>query len=127
MDINIAHLRYIECNSETPAELCMRYATEYEERKKFLRIVNSGKIVSEEKCLNAVQEVHKTMIDLRELYQSNERFRGYVDRCATTYRVAAEEILSHALTREVAQSYLAEDEEPEHTVASVYTPIGECV
>lgn len=70
----------------------------------------------------------KTGIDLKELYQGNERFRIYVDRCATTYGVTTEEILSHALTREVAQSYLlGGDEEPEHMAASTYTLIGECV
>lgn len=49
IDINSACLRYKECNFETPVELCMKYATEYEERKKFLGIVNSARIVKEEK------------------------------------------------------------------------------
>ena len=62
--------------------------------------------------------------DLKHFYQSNNRFRGYVDRCAANDCVVADEILSRALTREVARYYL--DEEPGRTVASTYAPMGEC-
>ena len=63
--------------------------------------------------------------NLKHFYQNNNRFRGYVDRYAASDGVTAEEILSRALTREVDRYYL--DEEPGHTVASTYAPMGECI
>lgn len=62
---------------------------------------------------------------LRDFYQSSDRFRGYVDRCAASDGVTAEEILSRALTREVSRSYM--DERPGSVLASGYMPMGECV
>ncbi len=65
------------------------------------------------------------MINLKGFYQSNERFRAYVDRFAASRGVPAEDILRLALTREVAQSYIGDEQGPR--VASTYAPIGECV
>ncbi|MCM1058653.1 MAG: hypothetical protein NC517_13785 [Firmicutes bacterium] len=65
------------------------------------------------------------MADLYDFYQSNERFRLYVDRCAANNRIPVEEVINYALTREVAQSYM--DQASGIAVASTHMPIGECV
>lgn len=67
---------------------------------------------------------------LNDLDQSGERLRGYVDRCAAEDKVTAEEILSRALTREVAKSYKQTDAEEAGRIpagSSTYAPMGECV
>lgn len=62
---------------------------------------------------------------LMDFYQSSERFRGYVDRCAANYSISVQKVLSQTITREVARYYMYE----EHGAAmnSVYMPMGECV
>lgn len=68
--------------------------------------------------------------NLKDLYQSSERFRGYVDRCAANYGVSGQKILSLALTREVAKSYKEADAEEAGRIPAVnstYAPMGECV
>lgn len=49
-------------------------------------------------------------MDLKELYETNERFRGYVDRHAKHYGISVEDALSRAAAREYAK-YLAEEGE----------------
>ncbi|MCM1191998.1 MAG: hypothetical protein NC123_18280 [Butyrivibrio sp.] len=65
------------------------------------------------------------MANLHDFYQSNERFRLYVDRCAANNRVPVEEVLGYALTRKVASAYM--DQASGAAVASTYAPVGECV
>lgn len=66
--------------------------------------------------------------DLKELYENNEDFRRYVDRCAANCgegrSAPVEEILGHALTRIVASYYENYRGGNEN---STYTPQGECV
>lgn len=63
--------------------------------------------------------------DLKKLYEKEDRFRRYVDRTAANYGLTMNEVLSQALTREVAKSYM--DERPGSALASGYMPMGECV
>ena len=70
------------------------------------------------------------MNKLRDFYQSSERFRGHVDRCAASDGVTADEILSRALTREVAKYYQKTDAEEAGRIPagkSTYASMGECV
>lgn len=71
------------------------------------------------------------MIDnLNDFYQNSERFRDYVDRCVRNGRVTVAEILSRALTREVAKYYLEDEAEEAGRIPasnSTYAPMGECV
>lgn len=63
--------------------------------------------------------------DLKKLYEKEDRFRRYVDRTAANYGLTMNEVLSQALTREVARSYM--DEGSGSALASGYMPMGECV
>ena len=49
-------------------------------------------------------------MDLKELYETDERFRGYVDRYAKHHEISTEEALLRADVREYAK-YLAEEGE----------------
>ena len=49
-------------------------------------------------------------MDLKELYETNKRFRGYVDRHAKHNEISVEDALSRAAVREYAK-YLAEEGE----------------
>ena len=42
-------------------------------------------------------------MDLKELYETDERFRGYVDRYAKHNEISTEEALEHAMVRLYAE------------------------
>lgn len=69
--------------------------------------------------------------DLKELYDNNADFKRYVDRCCANegnYKtVPLENVLSRALTCEVAKMYQSNTAKPESNKQSTFTPLGECV
>lgn len=67
------------------------------------------------------------MANLHDFYQSNERFRLYVDRWTANEKVPAREVLDYALTREVASVYMYEGEKSGNLVVSTHMPMEECV
>lgn len=44
-------------------------------------------------------------MDIRDFYNSNIDFRGYVDRFCKTYDLSVDEALQHSTVREVAEYY----------------------
>lgn len=71
------------------------------------------------------------MRSMKELYENNEDFKGYVDRCCAKngfHKTATlEEVLSRAVTREVADMYRNYKNNSEKKTCSTFTPQGECL
>lgn len=45
---------------------------------------------------------------MREFYENNEDFRGYVDRYANKHNLTVDEALTHSLVREAYEYYRGE-------------------
>lgn len=60
--------------------------------------------------------------DLTKLYERDARFRRYADRNSAAYGIGTDEVLSQALTREVARYYL-EGVHQEVVTASTCAPM----
>lgn len=52
----------------------------------------------------------KIEMNLKGLYLNNDRSRRYVDHSAANYKITVNEVFSQAMTREVAQSYMDEED-----------------
>ena len=69
--------------------------------------------------------------DLKELYENNADFKRYVDRCCANdghhKTTTLENVLSRALTHEVAKMYQENVAKPANNTQSTFTPQGECV
>ena len=50
-----------------------------------------------------------SVFSIKELYEGNADFREYVNRYCRHYKLTVEEALQHAIVREVAKQYIAED------------------
>lgn len=65
-----------------------------------------------------------------ELYETNEDFKLYVDKCHANngyHKIATlEEVLSRALTREVANMYSENVNRLDKNINSTFNPQGEC-
>lgn len=64
-------------------------------------------------------------MDLMERYREDKNFHEYVDRYCKAYNRTIEDVLNHALVREVARYYT--DNSNLQTEKSTYAPMGECV
>lgn len=49
---------------------------------------------------------------MKELYETNEDFRNYVDRFAYLYKMSTDEVLEQALVKEYAQEVDSQDKQP---------------
>ena len=62
-------------------------------------------------------------MDYNELYNTNSRFKEYVDKCAVSRNLPKEEIMKHVIVREYAKECLKKPTD-EPTVHSVEMTVG---
>lgn len=82
--------------------------------------------------INVMKGIKKRLLDqqMLDLYNSNAKFKAYVDRCCKADKRSVEDVLSLALVQEVGKYYLdvAVGEAFQIPVgSSTYAPMGECV
>lgn len=69
--------------------------------------------------------------ELMELYENNQDFREYVDKCRRNYSEGTSATLNHvlgcAVTRKVAAMYREYGQNRREAARSTHTPMGECV
>ncbi len=69
--------------------------------------------------------------DLMELYENNEDFKLYVDKCCANdgyHKTASlEEVLDREITREVAKMYSNNPNRLDKNIRSTFMPQGECI
>lgn len=81
--------------------------------------------------INVIKGIKKSLLDqqMLDLYNSNAKFKAYVDRCCKQDKRSVEDMLSLALVREVGKGYLGEVLKTGRVliVNSTYELMGECV
>lgn len=58
-------------------------------------------------------------MDYNELYNTDQRFRRYVDACAKEYGLTVDEMLQHKIIQNVGDYYAKTPQRPEGTTSTV--------